>query len=99
MQNSGKKIVNVNHKRSYSRPCDSHNLNTSPLCDLASSTQPMKWGKEVAGEYEDTDAPEYIQSLVSPMRNTYYTQTMRDQEMLKTFTKVSTCTIMYIEHD
>ena len=70
------------------RTCDSRNLNLSPLCDLTSTVEPVKWGKDVKEEYENTDVPDYIQFLGSPMRNTYYTKAMKDNEMLKTLTKV-----------
>ena len=60
----------------------------SPLCDLTSTAEPVKWGKDVKGQYENTDVPDYVQLLGSPMRNTYYTQAMKDNEMLKTLTKV-----------
>jgi hypothetical protein len=89
MQNSGEKSIGLpNTLNIMSRTCDSRNLNLSPLCDLTSTVEPVKWGKDVKEQYENTDVPDYIQTLGSPMRNTYYTKAMKDNEMLKTLTKV-----------
>ena len=61
----------------------------SPLCDLTAIAQPVKWGKDVKDQYENADVPDYVQLLGSPMRNTYYSKALQDNEMLKTFTKVN----------
>ena len=71
-----------------SRPCDSHNLNVSPFCNLGQTDGPVKWATDVQSLYKDNDVPAYLKALTSSMRDRYITKKMRNEEMLKTLTGV-----------
>ena len=70
------------------RTCDSHTLNVSPLCNLATTVKPMKWAKEVLDLYDEKNPPEYVKSKVSPVRNKYLTNKMKQNEIFTSLTKV-----------
>ena len=70
------------------RLCDSRTLNVSPFCTLSNSSNPLKMAGVVKDLYGDK-VPEYVQSMISPMRDRYLTDKMRQDEMLTTLTKVS----------
>ena len=65
------------------RSCNSHNLNVSPFCKLEGGSGVVRWAEDVKGLYKEGNTPEYINNLISPMRYTYKTKDMRDQDMLK----------------
>ena len=64
----------------------------SLFCQLGESDEPVRWAEDVQGLYQDGKVPGYITNLASPMRNTYKTQEMRDQDMLKTKVRSYPCT-------
>lgn len=68
--------------------CDSTNLNMSPLCDMENHQDPKKWALDVKTLYPAGDRPDYVRYLDTPTRSRYYTQERRDEELLKTLTKV-----------
>ena len=55
----------------FCRPCDSHNLNTNPLCDLTDTAGIRPWARAVKEEYGKKDVPYYITSLEDPYRKLY----------------------------
>ena len=45
----------------------------------------MRWVDDVKGLYKDIpDIPDYIEELISPMRDVYKTAEMREQDLLET---------------
>ena len=68
----------------YTRSCDSHNLNTNPLCDLTDTAGTRPWGLAVKKEYgeKEEDYPEYIKDLKNPNRNVYPDELTRALEIL-----------------
>ena len=73
------------------RLCDSTDLNVSPLCDLLNPLQPSKWADEVTSLYQagsDNALPDYIKRFGSPTRLRYSSDKRRNNELLKSLTKV-----------
>ena len=68
--------------------CDSTNLNISPLCDMGNHQYPKKWALDVQKLYPEGERPDYIRYLDTPVRSKYFTQERKDEELLKTLTKV-----------
>ena len=66
------------------RSCDSHNLNTNPLCDLTDTAGTRPWGLAVKKEYgkEEENYPEYIKDLKNPNRYVYPDGLTRALEIL-----------------
>ena len=48
----------------------------------------MKWAKEVLDLYDEKNPPEYVKSKVSPVRNEYLTNKMKQNEIFTSLTKV-----------
>ena len=68
------------------------NLNVSPLCKLGKGEgQAQSWAREVKGLYAAAggEVPEYIERLVSPVRERYSTHRMRNEDILATNTEVT----------
>ena len=54
------------------RPCDSYNLNTSPLCNLTETGGTLYWAEDARNLYNETgEMPDYVSPLGGPMRNFY----------------------------
>ena len=55
------------------RPCDSYNLNSSPLCNLTDRRSPLYWAGDAAALYsQQTEAvPDYVALLDGPSRRLY----------------------------
>ena len=66
----------------FCRPCDSHNLNTNPLCDLTDTAGTRPWGHAVREEYNSSNLPDYISSLQDPHRKRYPNILARQAEIL-----------------
>ena len=66
----------------YCRLCDSHNLNTNPLCDLTDTAGTRPWGRAVREEYNSSNLPDYISSLEDPYREHYPNTVARQEEIL-----------------
>ena len=71
------------------RGCDSRNLDVSPLCNLKNSFGLESWSDAVRQSYDQTMMPDYISSLISPLRKKYATESMENSEMLTDLTKVN----------
>ena len=71
---------------SHCRSCNSHNLNTNPLCDLTDTVGTRPWARAVTEEYGpvgDFNNPDYITSLEDPIRKLYPDLVTRQGEILK----------------
>ena len=75
---------------SFSRICNSHNLNVSPFCNLGKASSPAKWAGDVKDLYakEDKPLPEYIEQLESPLRKSYPSEEFKNAEMMTNLAKV-----------
>ena len=68
------------------RSCDSHNLNTNPLCDLTDTVGTRPWARAVTEEYGpvgDFNNPDYITSLEDPIRKLYPDLVTKQGEILR----------------
>ena len=81
-QNSGFYQYNSIFSKLNCRTCDSQNLNVSPFCILGQSPEPVRWADDVKNMYVE-NVPGYIEALVSPMRDRYYTEKMTNDNMMK----------------
>ena len=71
------------------RNCDSRNLNLSPLCDLAHPLSPAIWEEEVKKTYGDVEnMPDNVANMEGLIRNRYPSDALKDQEIIKSLTKV-----------
>ena len=84
-------------KCSHCRKCDSKNLNLSPFCNLSQKYTETYWasqadtayinaGKNIdnplEGQQNQMKVPPYVKKLSSPMRNTYFNEKRKAQELL-----------------
>ena len=69
------------------RPCDSYNLNSSPLCNLTGQGSPLYWAGDAAALYTQQlgKLPDYVAQLDKPNRKLYPGNSF-NQEVLKTTT-------------
>ena len=90
VQGSGLYILFINNcsVSTYTRSCDSHNINVSPFCILEESSGLEKWAEDVKGLYKDMEIPDYLENFTS-LRNIYGTPTMKDRDMFKTLNEVT----------
>ena len=90
VQGSGLYILFINNcsVSTYTRSCDSHNINVSPFCILDESSGLEKWAEDVKGLYKDMEIPDYLENFTS-LRNIYGTPTMKDRDMFKTLNEVT----------
>ena len=67
----------------HCRSCDSHNLNTNPLCDLTDTAGTRPWARAVKEEYgKGLDIPKYIANLEDPVKKLYPDPATRAGELL-----------------
>ena len=66
------------------RPCDSYNLNSSPLCNLTGRGSPLYWAGDAAALYsQQTGAvPDYVALLDGPSRRLYPGDRFRQEVLL-----------------
>ena len=66
------------------RPCDSYNLNSSPLCNLTDRGSPLYWAGDAAALYsQQTGAvPDYVALLDGPSRRLYPGDRFRQEVLL-----------------
>ena len=69
---------------SHCRSCNSHNLNTNPLCDLTDTAGTRPWARALTEEYNEDNLPPYIANLEHPIRKHYPDSDTRSKEI---FTK------------
>ncbi|XP_023321306.1 uncharacterized protein LOC111696020 [Eurytemora carolleeae] len=65
------------------RPCDSKNLNQSPMCDLEDPVLPNIYGNEINKTYQELveGAPAYLKNKLGSARYYYKTTTLRNMEI------------------
>ena len=58
---------------SASRPCDSYNLNSSPLCNLTERSEPLYWAEAALALYSEQmeQVPDYVTRLDKSTRSLY----------------------------
>ena len=72
------------------RGCDSRNLNLSPLCQLSSTGSLLKLQPAVNGIYGNSST-DYTSSISGPVRRSYPTHRMTQEELLTSLTEVTFC--------
>ena len=60
----------------------------SPLCNFASNVEPFKWAKEVQELYDNENPPDYVRSMVLPLRNRYGNKNKIGDELLTSLAEV-----------
>ena len=60
----------------------------SPLCNLATNVEPFKWAKEVLELYDNDNPPDYVRSMVLPIRDRYGNRNKIGKELLKSLAEV-----------
>ena len=66
------------------RRCDSRNLNISPFCSLNSRMKPDKFYEVINFGYNSN--PDYLSSMITPVRKFYPNEEMSGNEILKRLT-------------
>ena len=71
------------------RPCDSYNLNSSPLCNLTSRAGPLYWAGAAAALYEEQldKVPDYVAGLAGPTRRLYPGEKFQQEVLLPNSTQ------------
>ena len=68
----------------HCRPCDSYNLNSSPLCNLTGRAGPLYWAgaaKELYSE-QTGEVPDYVARLTGNMRRFYWGGKFQNEVLL-----------------
>ena len=60
----------------------------SPLCNFASNVEPFKWAKEVQELYDNENPPDYVSSMVFPIRDRYGNRDKIGNELLTSLAEV-----------
>ena len=75
----------------FVRSCDSRNLHASPFCNLAKSSNPSAWAKDVNEVYDlhrkqakdnDSTKQPYLPDMAASERETYPSNAMKQNELL-----------------
>ena len=74
------------------RPCDSTNLNVSPLCDITdpqAASQVTAWGQAARDTYSQLDTmPGYVDIIQGPTRQFYINMDRMQSELLTSLIEV-----------
>ena len=73
--------------QTFSRLCDSRNLNLSPFCNLSASSPLAKWQPAISSTFGNTTT-DYTNRVAGPLRLKYPKKSWAEQELLVSLTQV-----------
>ena len=74
----------------FARPCNSRNINQSPLCKLSTKSGTLKWADQASELYNNIgDIPDYVKTLGTPTRSVHGTSSMAESALLPSHVKVN----------